>query len=150
MNQILELRKMELGNAEEFLTSKGWEFLDASEPSFEKSGTVTFTYLKDETSSVAQSFLTYIYNIWGMKRIHIQVSENDKYINYINTIKGFGCKMISSYVEDGALVKIYQGSTTTFIIESSTSENLYNEDSATWTFFILSNDDYDELFGEDE
>jgi hypothetical protein len=55
--------------------------------------------------------------------------------------------MISSTVENGNLVKVYRGATTTFKITSSTSENSFNVESANWQIFVLSNDDYDLNWG---
>ncbi len=151
MNQVLELRKKDLGNAEEYLTSKGWEFLKAAEPSLEKLGSATFTYNKDEMSALAESFFTYYYsNLWDTKRVIIQVNRNDKYKEYIDAIKGFNCKLISSYIENSSIVKVYQGATTTFIVQSGMSENVYDEESAIWTFFILSNDDYRDLYIDED
>jgi len=57
--------------------------------------------------------------------------------------------MISSKVENGDIIKVYRGATTTFEIRSSTSENLFYEKTAIWTFFIVSNDDYDLNWGDE-
>ena len=57
--QILEIKKKDLGNAEEYLTAKGWEFKDAEEPTYDKLGKATFTYNKSDMSDIAESFLTF-------------------------------------------------------------------------------------------
>lgn len=148
--QILEIKKKDLGNAEEYLTAKGWEFLDAEEPTYDRLGKATFTYNKSEMSSRAESFLTFFYASYSNKtRINIQVNKKIKYNEYINSIKGYGCKLINSKVEDGRIVKIYRGATTTFEVTSSTSSNFYNEETAVWQIFIVSNDDYDLNWGEE-
>ena len=148
--QILEIKKKDLGNAEEYLTSKGWEFLDAVEPTDGQLGKATFTYNKSESSDLAESFLTYLYSDYtGNTRINIQVNKKIKYNEYINTIKSYGCKLIDSKIEDGRIVKIYRGATTTFKVTSSTSSNIYNEESAIWFIFIVSNEDYDLNWGEE-
>lgn len=149
LTQLLELRKKDLGNADEYLTAKGWEFLEANEPADEKLGSATFTYKKDDMSDKAESFLTYMYSNYSLpSRISIQINKKIKYTEYINTIKNLGCKLISSKVEDGELIKIYRGVTTTFKIRSSTSANFYNENTAVWHLFIATNEDYDINWGE--
>ena len=88
LSQILEIKKKDLGNAEEYLTSKGWEFLNASEPTDSHLGEATFTYNKSESSDLAESFLTYFYSDYlGITRINFQVNTKIKYDEYLNTIK---------------------------------------------------------------
>ncbi len=148
--QILDVRKKDLGNAEEYLTSKGWEFLEAEEPEFDKMGSATFTYNKDDMSSRAESFLTFLYSDSAQNnRVSIQISKKIKYTEYINSIKSFGCKILSSKVEEGKIVKIYRGATTTFVIKSGTSTNYYEEDTAMWLILVLSNEDFDINFGSE-
>ena len=146
--QILEIKKKDLGNAEEYLTAKGWEFNEAEEPTIDKLGNATFTYNKSDMYDLAESFLVYYYSNYSDKtRIWIQVNKKVKYTEYINSIKGYGCQLINSKVENGKIVKIYRGATTTFEVTSSTSSNVYNEESAVWFIFIVSNEDYDLNWG---
>ncbi len=98
----------------------------------------------------AESFLTFFYSKFSdNKRVKIEVHKKEKYTEYVNTIKGYGCKMISSRVENGRIVKVYRGATTTFEIQTESSENIYNEETAGWSFFIASNDDYDLIRGDE-
>jgi hypothetical protein len=148
--QILEIKKKDLGNAEEYLTAKGWEFKEAEEPTSERLGNATFTYKKSNMSDLAESFLIYYYSRYSKKtRISIQVNKKVKYNEYINSIKGYGCKLINSEIEDGNIVKVYRGATTTFKVSSSTSSNIYNEETAIWFILITSNEDYDLNWGDD-
>ena len=150
LNQLLELKKKDIGNAEEYLTEKGWEFFKADEPTFDTMGQATFTYNKNEMSKRAESFLTFLYSEFSERtRISIQINKKTKYTEYINSIKSLGCKLISSKIEAGDIIKIYRGATTTFKITSSTSTNFYNESTAVWHLFIISNEDYDLNFGDD-
>ncbi len=150
MSQLLEIKKKDIGNAEDYLVSKGWEFLEAKEPTWDKFGSVAFTYEKDNMSSRAVSFLIYLFSdVSSQTRVLIQVHKKEKYTEYVNAIKSYGCEMVSSKVENNEIVKVYRGATTTFIIRSGTSENYFNEQSAVWTFSILSNDDYDLNYGID-
>jgi hypothetical protein len=148
--QILEIKKKDLGNAEEYLTAKGWEFKNAEEETSDKLGKATFTYNKSDMSDMAESFLTFFYSNYSNKtRINIQINKKIKYNEYINSIKGYGCKLIKSKIVDGSIVKIYRGATTTFEVISSTTSNFYNEEKAIWQIFIASNDDYDLNWGEE-
>lgn len=142
--QVLEIKKKDLGNAEEYLTAKGWEFKKAVEPTDDKLGSATFTYNKSDMSDLAESFLIYYYSSYSdITRISIQINKKTKYNEYISAIKGYGCKLINSKVEDCSIVKIYRGATTTFEVTSSTSSNYYSEETAIWNVFIVSNADYD-------
>lgn len=74
--QILEIKKKDLGNAEEYLTAKGWEFKNAEEETSDKLGKATFTYNKSDMSDMAESFLTFFYSNYSNKtRINIQVNK---------------------------------------------------------------------------
>jgi hypothetical protein len=148
MSQLMEIRMKSLGDAEEYLTGKGWEFLNAEDENSERLGYATFSYEKDYMSDLAASFLSFYYSEYlDVKRISIQVNKIEKYNEYLNAIKSYKCKMILSTVENGNLVKVYRGATTTFKITSSTSENSFNVESANWQIFVLSNDDYDLNWG---
>jgi hypothetical protein len=148
--QILEVKKKDIGNAEEYLTAKGWEFMEAEEPTNEKLGYATFTYNKSNMSDLAESFFSFYYSSYSdEKRIFIQVNNKAKYNEYMNSIKGYGCKLIDSKIEDGKIVKIYRGASTTFKISSSTSTNFYNEASAIWNIIITSNIEYDLVWGDE-
>lgn len=149
LSQILDIKKKDLGNAEEFLTAKGWEFLSAEEPTNTSFGSATFTYKKSNMSSLAESFLTlYFSNFTDRTRLSIQINKKSKYTEYMNSIKGYGCKLLSSNIEDGNIIKVYRGATTTFRIISSTSTNYFDEETATWSLHIISNDDFDLNFNE--
>lgn len=144
MGQILEIKKKDLGNAEEYLTAKGWEFKNAKEPSKGNMGRATFTYNKSNLFDLAESFFNYYYSGFSnITRISIQIHKKAKYNEYIAAIKGYGCKLIKSKVKNGNIVKVYRGATTTFEVTSGTSENKYYEENAAWSIIIVSNEDYD-------
>jgi hypothetical protein len=145
--QILEIKKKDLGSAEEFLTAKGWEFTEGIEPADGKLGTATFAYnkFKNKINGV-DSFLTFMYSDYSNKtRIAMTIFKKEKYNEYINSIKSFGCKLISSKVENGAIIKIYRGQTTTFYIESRTYNNYDNESSSEWNISVVSNNDFNTM-----
>ena len=142
--QLLEIKKMDLGTAEEYLTSKGWEFLDAEEPFDEKLGKASFSFNKSDSSDFSESFLTYLFSeISDFSRLSIQINNRIKYNEYLNTIKSYGCKLIDSKIENGEIIKIYRGATTTFQFTTAKGSNYYDVETAVWVLFIVSNDDFD-------
>jgi hypothetical protein len=146
-NQLLELRKKNLGEAEEFLTSKNWEFQEAAEPTSTSMGNATFTYNKSTMSSTAESFLTFMYGDVNLpNRLSIQVNNKAKYNEYLSSIKNAGFKLSTTTVEDGRLIKIYKNSNTVIKISASTSKNDFYTESAIWRFLICSKADYELQF----
>lgn len=142
MAQLVNIRKMDLGSATEYLSTKGWEFVEAEDETENQMGSITFAYNKSDINDNAESFLFYYFSKqYGIQRIAVQVNKKVKYNEYLTAIKGYGAKLIDSSIENGILVQTYQGKTTTFIISSSTSKNNYNVDSAIWMIRIKSNDD---------
>ncbi|UQB69150.1 hypothetical protein [Epilithonimonas zeae] len=144
--QLLEIRKKNLANAEEYLVSKGWEFKEAGKADFnEEFSQVFFLYNKvPDQPDHAESYILYAFkNDFDKTKITIQFFKKAKYTEYMNAIKGYGCKLISSEIVDNEMKKIYRGATTTFIIRSTTGENNYGDEIGFWYLSILTNDDYD-------
>jgi len=143
LDEILKLRKNDIGYVEEYLTNKGWNFLEAKEPSEEEMGSATFTYKKSDFDNTAQSFLYFMYSGHSeRKRIGIQVNKVDVYNTYISRIKSFGCTLTDSKVVGSDIVKIYVGETTTFKITTTTVTNDFNSKKTIYHFLICDNIDY--------
>ncbi|WP_139375424.1 hypothetical protein [Sphingobacterium nematocida] len=142
MSQILQIRKMDLGTATDFLSSKNWEFIEADEETEDSLGSIQFAFQKNAYNDNANSFFSYYFSeAYNIRRISLQIHNKAKYTEYLNAIKGYGCKLINSSVEDGNIVQLYRGATTTFSIISSKSQNGYGVDSQIWRINIRSNDD---------
>ena len=149
VDELLKLRQSEIGYVEEYLTSKGWSFLEAKEPTDERMGNATFTYKKNDYDDTAQSFLNFLYSSYSLrKRITIQVNKVEAYNSYISRIKSLGCKLVNSKIKEGDIVKIYRGPSTTFQITTSTVTNDFNSRKTVYHFLICDNDDYIENFLE--
>lgn len=146
INQLIDLTKKEVGQAEEYLSSRGWEMYKAKSPKEDFLGYIIFSYQKSTLNDKAISFLTFYFNEYNDdKRVKIQVNSSSKYNEYLSVVKSLGCKLISSHVTDGDLVKVYQGATKTFIITTSTMKDVL-ETKTTWEFFIMNNSIYDLMF----
>jgi hypothetical protein len=147
-DEVLSLRKKSFSGFEEYLNIKGWNFLDANEPGkYSSLGSVTFTYKKSNYDDKAESFINYYYSDYAENRLSIQIVKKDIYLNYLTRIKSLGMKLIKSEIEDGDLVKIYQGKTTTAKLTISSKQEDYSTSSkTTYVFFILTNMDFDRYF----
>ncbi|MGV0948210.1 hypothetical protein ACTS9U_07025 [Empedobacter falsenii] len=141
LSDVLAIKKMDLGDADEFLSKKGWEYLSVDE--YENYNTVGYTYNKSYFEDKAESFFYYSYStIFDRKMIGIQIHKKEKLNSYINQIKAWGGKLINSYVEDGVVIKIYQGSTMTYIIKTSSQTNDYDARQPIYYITIMSNEEY--------
>lgn len=143
IDELLKLRKNEIGYVEEYLTGKNWSFLEANEPSEENMGSATFAYKKNNYDETAQSFLHFFYSgSSDRKRIGIQVNKVESYNTYVARVKSLGCKLVDSKIKDGEIIKIYMGPTTTFKISTTTVKNDFDSRKTVYYLFIIDNDDY--------
>jgi len=144
LDQLLSLRKKNLAQVEEYLTSQGWAFLGATEPSVLYLGKASFAYNKSTFDDKAESFITYVYsNDFERKRIGIQINKPSIYNSFLARVKSLGLKLISSEVVDGNIQKVYQGQTLTILISiSCEKDSLYGSTKTIYNFFIVDNKDY--------
>ena len=59
----MNLRKLDVANVEERLSTKGWSFLSSKEGTEESLGMVDFAFNKRAYDDTADSFLTYYFNV---------------------------------------------------------------------------------------
>ncbi len=152
LDELIRLRKKDIAGVEEFLTAKNWSFLSSEEPKSDTLGSATFAYGKNDYDDKAQSFIIYYYsdNSW-FKRIFIQVVSKEKYNFFLARIKSLGCKLIDSSISDGRIKKVYQGATTTFIINiSSKKEEIFEVTKSSYHINIIENYDYELNYGVSE
>ena len=141
--EIAMLRNKNVAELEEYLTTRDWTYLSGEAPS-EQLGKVFFVYQKSEYNDRGQSFIYYFYSDDSdLKRLEIQVFKKEIYSAYLKQLSALGCKLITSKVIDGNIVKFYQGKTTTFEIqiiakpENGNTENWYR-------IVAFANKDYEE------
>jgi hypothetical protein len=154
IDELVSLRKQSFGNVEEVLSKKNWTFLNGSEPNLEKMGSATFAFNKREFNDNADSFFEFLYDNTENEelcnhKINIQFFDKNKYSNYINRFKSLGCKLIKSKIENGNIVKIYQGSTTTFQISIIAEKDGLGTTITRYQLFIMGNVDYFIFFDDD-
>lgn len=144
LNEVLAVRKMDLGDADEFLTNKGWMFIGANEN--ENGNEVIYAYNKSNHDDTAESFIYYNYSDFNdIVLVSIQIVKPEKFKAYINQIKAWGGKMIKSYLEEGEIIKVYLGSTNTYVVRTSTQIDDYESTRTVQNISIIANDDLDEL-----
>lgn len=154
IDELVSLRKKSFGNVEEILSEKKWSFINGSEATSESMGSANFAYNKQDYSDNAESFFEFVYNDTENEeicnhRILFQFFDKIKYTNYINRLKSLGCKLIKTKIEDGNIIKIYQGSTTTFQISIIADKNELGITKTRYHFFIMGNVDYFLMFDDD-
>ncbi|NLP59410.1 hypothetical protein [Lutibacter sp. B1] len=144
LTQVLSVRKKNIAEAEEYLTQKNWSMINAEAPTSETYGSLTFAYNKSDFNDKAESFLWFYYSNENPERnrISVQIHKKEKYNEYINQIKKWGGKIYDSYVEEKVFYKIYQGSTMTYIIDSSTQKDDFSSSKTIYGIFIMTNDSF--------
>jgi hypothetical protein len=145
--QVLSLRTKSLSNLEEYLTTKKWEMLEATEPNENTMGSVAFAYNKSRFDDKAESFINFYYSNGSTKnnRLKIQVNKVSNYNLYLAKIKSLGYKLQRSYVEEGDLIKLYQTNNMTIRIRTSTQSDEFSSTRTSYSFFILPTSSYDLL-----
>ena len=152
LDEVVALRKKDIANVEEFLTAKNWSYIGSNAPQSDNLGNARFAYGKSNYDDKAEAFIKYLYSEnTGRKRISLQIHKKDKYNLYLARIKTLGCKLIKSKISDNGIEKIYQGATTTFIIDVKTQSEEYSSATKTiYHFFIIENSDYEVNFKDEE
>lgn len=148
LNELIALRKMGLDEVESFLTKKGWHYKTGESALDEKMGMAQFVYGTDGDFDYAESFLNFYYPpVYGENRIGIQIGKRQKATEYLEAIKRFAPSPITTKVENGNLIKIYAGATTTFEFTTTKTTDIFGDDLAFWNLFIVENEDYETQFG---
>lgn len=143
-DELLELRKKNFANVEEFMSSRGWSFTGGEKATSDELGTMNFAYKKSLYNEKAESFFHYFMDIDDTGcMVNIQLRDKTKYIEYLNRIRALGCKLVDSKFENSAIEKIYKGLTTTIIVSvrNSVKDNS-STIKATYYFTILPNSRY--------
>lgn len=144
LQQLLTVRKKNMAEAEEYLTQRNWSLINAESPTTDKYGGLSFAYNKSDFNDKAESFLMLYFSDSENypNRLNIQVHKKEKYNEYIAQIKKWGGKIYDSYIEDDIFFKVYQGSTMTYVISTSTQKDDFSSSSTIYNFFIAENEDF--------
>ena len=154
IDEIASLRKKSFTDVEEILSNKNWTFLNGSDYNSDKMGSATFAYNKEDFGDNAQSFFEFIYDNTESEelcnhKVFLQFFSKAKYLSYINRLKTLGCKLIKSKIEDGNIIKIYQGSTTTFQINIIANKDQLGTTNTAYQILVMGNVDYFIFYDDD-
>ena len=148
LQQLLTVRKKNMAEAEEYLTQKNWSLINAESPTDDKYGGLSFAYNKSNFNDQAESFLLVYFS--GSEdypnRLNIQVHKKEKYNEYVAQIKKLGGKIYDSYIEEDTFYKVYQGSTMSYVISTSTQKDKFSSSTTIYNFFIAENEDFKHTF----
>lgn len=143
IDELISLRKKQIANVEEFLNTKNWNFLSATEPLETTLGDVVFVYKKNEHDDSAEAFLKYFYNDdFSTIRVNMQLAKKETYNFYLARLKSLGCKLIKSSIRDNEIIKVYKGATTTILVTISTQKDDFESTKTFYNFFVVENLDY--------
>lgn len=148
LDQTISLRSKSIASLEEFLTSKTWTMVDATDATDDKRGTVTFAYQKNSYDDKAKSFLTMYYGSYenSDNRLSLQVNAVSVYNTFMTRLKLLGYKIYRSKIKDGAIIKTYKGRYYVIEIFTDTQKDDYSSTRTNYTFFITTLKDYKENF----
>jgi hypothetical protein len=150
-DQLLSLRKNNLAQVEEYLSSRGWSFLEGTASTDSTLASANFTYKRSTYEDKAESFLLFVTSSDNTSnRIRIQVVKKDIYELYLARIKALGCKLIKSEIVDGTILKVYQGATTTIKINILTDKEEDYSTKTIYNFFLAGNFDYAINFADED
>lgn len=148
LDEILSFRSKDLADVEEFLIVKAWDYVEGEKSSEDSFGSATFGNGKVKGTNSTASLLTYFYSQNSdRRRILIQITNKEKYSNYIAKAKLLGFKLKNSKVVEGEILKLYQGKTTTIEIRVA-NDKFLNTGIVFYTFFIVDNSDYQNNFSD--
>lgn len=147
LNELIALRRMELADAENFLTNKGWHYKEGTAPDGEKLGVALFVYRPKSDYKQAESFIAYYYQEDGTRRLSIQIHTQAKYLEYLAGVNKFAPSPLNTKIKEGSLVKIYVGSTTTFHFITTARNNGLGSTGSVWKLYLVENSDYESGFG---
>lgn len=143
LSELISIRKMSIHDSELFLKKKGWEFISNAPPVGDSLGIVLYVYkLTGHKNPSAESTMMIFYAPHRPKRLSMQVTKKEKYLEYINEVKKLVPEPISK--KEGGMLKLRCiGKTTTF--QFTLEENVAPGDFPFSGLLIAENDDFKEV-----
>jgi len=122
-DELVQLRKKDFTQINDFLTNKGWQFSHSSEGSETTYNEVNWSFGKSEwDEGKAISWLT-LYSSDGYEnRITFQEHNKDSYTLINNKIKSYSMKKINSKIQDNNIYTDYVGQTVVVRVIISSEE----------------------------
>ncbi|SET90289.1 hypothetical protein [Hymenobacter actinosclerus] len=119
LDELIIIRSKDIESANTYLSSKGWQFNDASEETQESYSTTTWSFGKQYYSNYSKAFI----KLLTADGYNSQLSYQTVYKEHFNIIKNkiisYKMNRISSEAKDGYIVSTYIG--TNYVIQTTTS-----------------------------
>lgn len=119
-DDFIDLKKKSLSGFNEYLNSRGWETLE------DESGNKTINSNKLIHKS-SGSTIGFVRNDEDQNnKISLFITQKDIYSQYITKMNGLGYRLIKAEVENGDIVKVYQGKKNTIKVTTITNTSNYS------------------------
>ena len=147
LEELFDLRKKSSSSFKEYLNSRGWtpsELVTSEEKNLvgQKSD---YNRLFNTTTGSSIDHISS--NDSQINRISMLITQKDVYSQYISKMISSSHRLIKSELENGDIIKVYQGKKNTIKVTILTNKSNYSSsDSNTYNFLILSNEDYNLSF----
>lgn len=143
LSEILSIRSMDIGRAEEYLSNKGWTLYSIEKPAGPEYGLIGFKYSGIKfNSNTSRLYIMYLSDRNADKRIAMMTTDKDKYNEYIKQINQRGARSVYSTVEETGIRKTFLDPKYTyrvFVEPSEKTEPIYS-------ILIYTNEDYKKSF----
>jgi hypothetical protein len=148
LDELIKLKNFDdKVNVEEYLSVHGWTFYRSKEQTdFSDRDIIIYAYNPVGPDNSAKTYITHYFDGLSISgSIKIETSSLTKYNELLARIKSFNCQLISSLSEYDFIRKIYQGKTTTFVVDIE--KKVYFEVNVTvYSILVMHNYDYECCF----
>lgn len=152
MSELISLVDKDVASVEEFLLHKNWLIIEANDREIEVGiskkisverlySNIIFEYYSNPDFTLSCSYDSD--NI--VREVSVSPPTHNKYIEYLNAIKSYGCKLVHQSANIGGIWKIYQGKTKTFTISVTYAKNMSGEPISMWNIEVCSNETFSKL-----
>ena len=143
LEELFDLRKKSSSDFKQYLNSRGWTATD-NLPTDEKDFVgqkLDYHRLFNITTEVSIDHISS--NDLQIKRISMLIPQKEVYSQYITKMISSSHRLIKSELENGDIIKVYQGKKNTFKVTTLTDKSNYSSSTKNrYRFLILSNEDY--------
>jgi hypothetical protein len=137
LDELVDLRKKNLSKFIEYLNPKGW--INSDEAPLETKKTIVESFesykLSNKTSKSTIEYLSS--NDTKTNRISIHISQKETYSQYLTKIISLGYRLIKAELENGDIIKVYQGKKNTIKVTTKTDKSNYSIPTTNSYIFLI-------------
>lgn len=143
LEDLFDLRRKSSSDFKEYLNSKGWTTSEVV-PKEEKKlvgEKLDYTRLFNTTTG---AYIDHISNNdLQIQRVSMLITQKEVYSQYLSKMISLNHRLIKAELENGDIIKVYQGKKNTLKVTVLTNKSNYSSSNLnTYNFLILSNEDY--------